>query len=111
MDINWKGQVLPLIVIEESDIIAEINKKFNIIFNIVSEKNGLEYGIRNSVFGSEVKVYNFVSPKDNLTKTAICLLLKFGDTWTEFYTKVEKESLTDEEVKEILFLALDECNM
>ena len=111
MDINWKGQVLPILLLEDSNVLEMITSKFNIKFEVMSDDVGLKYGMRNGMSGSTVKVLRFTSPKDNKVKSGIYLLLNFVDSWVEIYIKVEKESLTDEEVKEILFLALDECNM
>lgn len=61
-------------------------------------------------YGSTVEVLTFISPKDNAIKSGIVLTVKQIDTWHQAYMKIDKEELTDEDIKEILNLYIDEVN-
>lgn len=108
MELNWKGLTIPVSYLYEDDMLEYLQNRFkNIDFKIVKKEMGLKYGIRN-LTGTEVILLNFVSSKDNKTKSGIILTVNSGDTWYQVYFKVEKEILDDNEIKEILFKYFDE---
>lgn len=108
MELNWKGYTIPIFILDEDDMLEFIRNKFKELnFKVVKKENGLKYGIRN-ITGTEVEILNFLSSKDHKIKSAIIFTVNCGDTWYQVYMKVEKESLNDIEIKEILFLYLDE---
>lgn len=108
MELNWKGLIIPVSYLDEDDMLEYLQNRFkNIDFKIVKKEMGLKYGIRN-LTGTEVILLNFVSSKDNKTKSGIILTVNCGDTWYQVYFKVEKETLDDNEIKEILFKYFDE---
>ena len=109
MDLNWKGNLIPVLHLEEDDIISFLENRLKIKFNHIKEENGLKYGLLNK-YGSTVEVLTFISPKDNAIKSGIVLTVKQIDTWHQAYMKIDKKELTDEDIKEILNLYIDEVN-
>ncbi len=110
MDLNWKGYIIPVMHLNEDDIVSHLENRLKIKFNHIKEENGLKYGIFNKA-GSTVELVTFISPRDNQVKSGIILTVKQIDTWYQVYMKIDKEELTDEDIKEILFLYLDETQL
>lgn len=110
MELEWRGYTIPVFHLDEDDMLEFIQNKFpKIEFKIVKKEMGLKYGIRN-LTGTEVILLSFISSKDNKAKSGIIFTVNCGDTWYQIYFKIEKETLDDKEIKEILFKYIDTVN-